>query len=495
MLNELPGVYVAGERASRSETDVIDTLFDYYETATHYNQRSGPFQTFAKVDEKLVLCEIQRAIKAALGPIPSHTRLLGFKTLHAASSSKRLEQLRSVFPCARFVHNHRRDVHAEFHSPRSFFLKNGVDEEGLQRRTDLLASPRYDHFDLPLESFGVPLFNDLRRFAGDENCTYVRVKHSNYHNFRSDPIPVSVCNESKSKIRGPWLNSGANNTQSKLQGSVRQVGEINKKMMFNQYGLEEYAFAQQSRMPTSWRLVSSPLRQGSRCFAAKYRACAGSCMWKDNKCERWRHDKNDACEVDECCMDCWLMVQNINRRTLDNYWDNLEDECRSNAPSRHLVMFLTFVCGTTGARRAMRPLRDKVCLQNHLTIFSYEPVSDHVRVAPSTMLRQNAFITVPYTTVGKVRPVSTSLRPWRYMGSFDVARGNRLKIRTDLAAYLSRPGHHHSGTKTCGGRSSVNENDDCTTATADFCLEPPGDTPTRSHFYWAISQGCLPVVF
>lgn len=268
----------------------------------------------------------------------------------------------------------------------------------------------------------------------------------------------------------------------------RRVGPINRNLLFNQYGLEEYAFAQQSRMPTSWRLVSSPFRQGSRCMAAKYRHCAGSCMWKDNKCERWRH-KNDACEVDECCMNCWPMVQNIDRRTLSKYWDDLEDECRSNAPSRHLVMFVTFVCGTTGPRRAMSPLKYKVCLQNHLTIFSYEPVSDLVQMAPSMN------VIVPYTTVGKVRPVSTSLRPWRYMGSFHVARGNRLKIRTDLAAYLRRPGHHHSGTKTCGGRSSVNASDDCTTATADFCLEPPGDTPTRSHFYFAISQGCLPVVF
>ena len=198
---------------------------------------------------------------------------------------------------------------------------------------------------------------------------------------------------------------------------------------------------------------------------------------------------NDACEVDECCMNCWPMVQNIDRRTLYKYWEDLEDECRSNAPSRHLVMFLTFVVGTTGPRRAMRPLKGKVCLQNHLTIFSYEPLSDHVQMAPSMN------VIVPYTTVGKVRPVSTSLRPWRYMGSFDVRRGNRLKIRTDLAAYLRRPGHHHSGKNTCGGRSSVNESDNCNTATADFCLEPPGDTPTRSHFYFAISQGCLPVVF
>jgi hypothetical protein len=28
-----------------------------------------------------------------------------------------------------------------------------------------------------------------------------------------------------------------------------------------------------------------------------------------------------------------------------------------------------------------------------------------------------------------------------------------------------------------------------------FCLEPPGDTPTRSHFYMAVQSGCVPVLF
>ena len=30
---------------------------------------------------------------------------------------------------------------------------------------------------------------------------------------------------------------------------------------------------------------------------------------------------------------------------------------------------------------------------------------------------------------------------------------------------------------------------------AEFCIEPPGDTPTRSHFYLAIMSGCIPVIF
>lgn len=30
---------------------------------------------------------------------------------------------------------------------------------------------------------------------------------------------------------------------------------------------------------------------------------------------------------------------------------------------------------------------------------------------------------------------------------------------------------------------------------SDFCLEPDGDTPTRSHFYVALQAGCIPVIF
>ena len=32
-------------------------------------------------------------------------------------------------------------------------------------------------------------------------------------------------------------------------------------------------------------------------------------------------------------------------------------------------------------------------------------------------------------------------------------------------------------------------------AHADFCLEPGGDTPTRSHLYLAVLSGCIPVIF
>ena len=33
------------------------------------------------------------------------------------------------------------------------------------------------------------------------------------------------------------------------------------------------------------------------------------------------------------------------------------------------------------------------------------------------------------------------------------------------------------------------------TVSSDFCLEPIGDTPTRSHFYLAVLSGCIPVIF
>ena len=33
------------------------------------------------------------------------------------------------------------------------------------------------------------------------------------------------------------------------------------------------------------------------------------------------------------------------------------------------------------------------------------------------------------------------------------------------------------------------------TVSSDFCLQPIGDTPTRSHFYLAVLSGCIPVIF
>merc|ERR1719272_2166521 len=32
-------------------------------------------------------------------------------------------------------------------------------------------------------------------------------------------------------------------------------------------------------------------------------------------------------------------------------------------------------------------------------------------------------------------------------------------------------------------------------ANSHFCIEPPGDTLIRSHFYLAVQSGCIPVIF
>jgi hypothetical protein len=176
----------------------------------------------------------------------------------------------------------------------------------------------------------------------------------------------------------------------------------------------------------------------------------------------------------------------------DAHWEDLERDCQELQVTQHPVMFINFVLAKERTRLAMHPLWKKTCLQKTLRIFSYEPPIYHMPVADSLMFKRNAFLTVPYTTVNKVNRVSLSLRPWRYLGAFDRKRGGR-PIRHALVEYLNGTEHHRSGSKVCGGKRDGEEK--CNEANADFCLEPPGDTPTRSHFYYAIAQGCLPVIF
>jgi hypothetical protein len=280
---------------------------------------------------------------------------------------------------------------------------------------------------------------------------------------------------------------------------LQPVWKPNRNTLFNQYGLEEYAFAHQHRLPTSWHLVSSPFRNASRCMTVKKSKCAGFCVRNNDECftpsrkvgEVDGAGGTNVCDAVECCQNCWAKMK-MTRAIADAHWEDLERDCQELQVTQHPVMFITFVLDLERARLAMHPLWNKTCLQKTLRIFSYEPPIYQMPVADWLMFKRNAFLTVPYTTVNKVNRVSLSLRPWRYLGAFDVKKGDR-PIRHDLVEYLTGTEHHRSGSKVCGGKRDGEQK--CNEANADFCLEPPGDTPTRSHFYYAIAQGCLPVIF
>jgi len=55
------------------------------------------------------------------------------------------------------------------------------------------------------------------------------------------------------------------------------------------------------------------------------------------------------------------------------------------------------------------------------------------------------------------------------------------------------PGYNNSKRPHCGLGRGFTMWDVVTDST--FCIEPPGDTPTRSHFYIAAQSGCVPVLF
>ena len=88
--------------------------------------------------------------------------------------------------------------------------------------------------------------------------------------------------------------------------------------------------------------------------------------------------------------------------------------------------------------------------------------------------------------VGKAR---TELRSF-LISQLNSTRGNV----SGGHSYICTPGHVST---YCGlslgveGKPSVYQ----MVANTEFCLEPTGDTPTRSHFYLAVLAGCIPVIF
>lgn len=59
-------------------------------------------------------------------------------------------------------------------------------------------------------------------------------------------------------------------------------------------------------------------------------------------------------------------------------------------------------------------------------------------------------------------------------------------------SYICTPGHLAKDYCEVVGNSS---NVYVQAVNSEFCLEPSGDTPTRSHLYLAVLCGCIPVIF
>ena len=80
--------------------------------------------------------------------------------------------------------------------------------------------------------------------------------------------------------------------------------------------------------------------------------------------------------------------------------------------------------------------------------------------------------------------------------------GSTAQTVKTVRAVVCEPGGGGGGTAGGGGAGCRAAADLVTTSTiydatvpSDFCLQPIGDTPKRSHFYLAVLSGCIPVIF
>uniref|UniRef100_A0A7S1F945 Exostosin GT47 domain-containing protein n=1 Tax=Noctiluca scintillans TaxID=2966 RepID=A0A7S1F945_NOCSC len=110
-------------------------------------------------------------------------------------------------------------------------------------------------------------------------------------------------------------------------------------------------------------------------------------------------------------------------------------------------------------------------------------------------------VTVPYTT-SILDPVPFAESDGSYNASAPRpiavlldAKESRSEMRNALARGLERHGARHGAVFKAGCESCAAGNMWENVVHSDFCLEPPGDTLTRSHFFVAVQSGCIPVLF
>lgn len=483
MLNELPDVYVAGERTTRgSNEDIVSALHSYYTYATTSNERQGPHQTLNKVEEHAALCASQAAFREAIGAYPNSTRAIGFKTLRA-SSANQLKWLLRVFPCARFVLNFRRDVASEF-SSKKFFKKEGttMKQLSIQARTlEHLSFISQRALAFPLEDFSVHRFNELRRFLGDKSqCEYFRVKHSNDGSFSSDKTPAVRCGE------GSKYNAAAATTaiSSKMASvPVATDGRIIP-------GMGEVRSPPRIYVVTPSQSVEALLR----CYEARFSLSVFHegmkvqgvqnymaedlgeyWMWKQILASGWRTANRSEAEV--VLIDAFPMVS----KTVGNCDGVTHDQRMKEVQGVYDERPSAFICTSWLCRDS---------------IANFSLNWNHVQVAinelnnkwfPLTNLRANGVV-VPYVSHHEIYPNNFSKHGMLFIG-------NMHRREPGVRSALGMIAKEHDVTiRSTNDKKSEVASYALDMMHAQFCFVPRGDSPTSRHLFDAIKAGCLPVV-
>jgi len=223
MLNTLPRVRMSGEN-----NNALGRLFDLLQNTLRFplvaKQHGGmgawghnPIPTGAEACVSQVLVETLNPPPMDVNYDDSQT-IVGFKTirLHSELNARQLvdvaEYLKTSFPCARFVINHRSDVEEQAKSQQGAFnihtrvtdIADALEKENqiLLRLAELLPRSQVGILDASKWLTNLSILNDLVEWLGFENCQFHELLEFN----------VSPDKRSSSSLKrgGPYSNGKTN---------------------------------------------------------------------------------------------------------------------------------------------------------------------------------------------------------------------------------------------------------------------------------------------
>eukprot|EP00924_Labyrinthula_sp_SR-Ha-C_P015000 snap_masked-scaffold_9-processed-gene-4.38-mRNA-1 protein AED:1.00 eAED:1.00 QI:0/0/0/0/1/1/2/0/284 len=191
MLNLLPGVYLSGETGRSIEMFRNLPYFSHNSFSQHLQGYHlllhGPYK-HGEINENNLKCIIQEFFFETRGTYTLMKKdpiiFSGFKEI-SLKGPQSFNFIQSVFPCARFVINYRKNVTQQH---ESYFQKNKDLKCLIEETEELLHywKNKENAVLLPLEDFSISSFNLIAYWLGYNNCTYPRVLHANQNGYEDD---------------------------------------------------------------------------------------------------------------------------------------------------------------------------------------------------------------------------------------------------------------------------------------------------------------------
>jgi hypothetical protein len=198
MLQAIPGIHLAGEN------EALDSIMDLYNKAMSpavgvSGEDDGAW-SHGERSKKQIKCALQLYVKGLLGSYEKGTKIVGFKEVRFMKEDL-IFFSETLFPCARFVVQTRKDVQAQQNSKT--YRQWDMDAQVLWQTTKALEDWQKAHdsrsIALHLEDFSVETFNNLLTWAGVSGCQYINVCHANDGGYGDDSASVQI--EGKCKIK------------------------------------------------------------------------------------------------------------------------------------------------------------------------------------------------------------------------------------------------------------------------------------------------------